>query len=545
MFEIFKFCKKEVKKNMKIEAVSGINLTGKLLKNSGLQLSMNETVSFNNVFMAMQQMNQKQIDDSAIDRNSSKFLNLETNENSMTNGFDILNENVSQFELKNEKAEKMSAETAEKSNVQQSEKKTTAADSENKAELQEKLRQLSKERKSENVERLIAEIAELMNLSIDQLKTMLKKEGIDLSKVKAALEENDSAKSSQIMKQLALKISELSANAKKTNAEKTDNSAKQQIQSQDEGKQSVDSAKSEFEKSANTEFANIKAALKEKLNNLQRLKRAENLRDAMKAPDDNKAAANFSNNSELTDKIKNALLSNIAAGPQKLDNSNKLSTSVKSESMMKLGIDASSKLEAAQNSMPKFANNQNANSFMFNQNSGQESGSAKMSNLLRQPAMQQSSYTTTVYRQTFEQMIQQIKILSDAAVKQVEIQLRPEHLGKVKIDLLMENGSVVARFVSENEQAKQLLESNISQLKSALEEQGLKIAGFEVSVNQENQYSNRGELDSRGKRRGSGELSNSDSDEIENLENINESGTAASGASDYIDRRYSTISYIA
>ncbi|HPP88563.1 MAG TPA: hypothetical protein PLM75_11950, partial [bacterium] len=386
---------------MKIEAVSGINLTGKLLKNSGLQLSMNETVSFNNVFMAMQQMNQKQIDDSAIDRNSSKFLNLETNENSMTNGFDILNENVSQFELKNEKAEKMSAETAEKSNVQQSEKKTTAADSENKAELQEKLRQLSKERKSENVERLIAEIAELMNLSIDQLKTMLKKEGIDLSKVKAALEENDSAKSSQIMKQLALKISELSANAKKTNAEKTDNSAKQQIQSQDEGKQSVDSAKSEFEKSANTEFANIKsdnsekletkkvvkhqeeakiqitdaellskdrellsndelAALKEKLNNLQRLKRAENLRDAMKAPDDNKAAANFSNNSELTDKIKNALLSNIAAGPQKLDNSNKLSTSVKSESMMKLGIDASSKLEAAQNSMPKFANNQNA-----------------------------------------------------------------------------------------------------------------------------------------------------------------------------------------
>ncbi|HON57008.1 MAG TPA: hypothetical protein PLJ38_08310, partial [bacterium] len=87
---------------MKIEAVSGINLTGKLLKNSGLQLSMNETVSFNNVFMAMQQMNQKQIDDSAIDRNSSKFLNLETNENSMTNGFDILNENVSQFELKND-----------------------------------------------------------------------------------------------------------------------------------------------------------------------------------------------------------------------------------------------------------------------------------------------------------------------------------------------------------------------------------------------------------------------------------------------------------
>ena len=161
---------------------------------------------------------------------------------------------------------------------------------------------------------------------------------------------------------------------------------------------------------------------------------------------------------------------------------------------------------------------------------------------MRGESANQTAYTNETFKQNFEQMIKSIKMLNDGA-NQVEIKLNPEHLGKVKIELSVENGNATAKFISENENARQLIESNLNQLKSSLEEQGIKIASFEVSVNQENtsrHFQEQLQNQDSGQGRGSSELTEESSND-----GVSENGSAFRTAGGYIDRRYSTVSYIA
>jgi len=56
---------------------------------------------------------------------------------------------------------------------------------------------------------------------------------------------------------------------------------------------------------------------------------------------------------------------------------------------------------------------------------------------------------------------------------------------------------VMAKFVAENQQVKQILETNMQTLKDSLEKQGLNVQGFSVSVGQDsrNRYGKQKEYD--------------------------------------------------
>jgi len=65
---------------------------------------------------------------------------------------------------------------------------------------------------------------------------------------------------------------------------------------------------------------------------------------------------------------------------------------------------------------------------------------------------------------------------------EVRLQLKPEHLGQLRLQLVLENGSLNARFIVENHHARQMIENNLNQLKQVLEEQGISCQHAQVDV---------------------------------------------------------------
>ena len=85
-------------------------------------------------------------------------------------------------------------------------------------------------------------------------------------------------------------------------------------------------------------------------------------------------------------------------------------------------------------------------------------------------------------REIVTQVVEQIKIVVKADTSAMEIQLNPEKLGKVQLSVVSKNGQMTAHFATENEIAKNALESQMQSLKDTLQNQGLKVDAIEVSV---------------------------------------------------------------
>ena len=64
----------------------------------------------------------------------------------------------------------------------------------------------------------------------------------------------------------------------------------------------------------------------------------------------------------------------------------------------------------------------------------------------------------------------------------MEIQLQPASLGNINLQLTLRNGAVTAQFIAQNEEVKNAIEQQVVQLKSTLEEQGVKIEAVEVTI---------------------------------------------------------------
>ena len=81
-----------------------------------------------------------------------------------------------------------------------------------------------------------------------------------------------------------------------------------------------------------------------------------------------------------------------------------------------------------------------------------------------------------------KQVTEQIKILNKPANNEIKLQLEPDFLGKVKMDLKVDGGKVTARFMVDNMLVKNHLDQNISQLKSTLINQGFNVDNLEVNA---------------------------------------------------------------
>ncbi len=85
-------------------------------------------------------------------------------------------------------------------------------------------------------------------------------------------------------------------------------------------------------------------------------------------------------------------------------------------------------------------------------------------------------------RDIIEQIVKKVELVNKATSSEMQIQLKPEFLGKILIKIALDDGVVTARFITESHQVKHQLEANLGSLKQSLEAQGLKVDRTEVNV---------------------------------------------------------------
>lgn len=83
-----------------------------------------------------------------------------------------------------------------------------------------------------------------------------------------------------------------------------------------------------------------------------------------------------------------------------------------------------------------------------------------------------------------EFVVQKLDIVKHTGLSEATIMLRPEHLGQLEVKLTMQNGHLVAQFMTEHSGAKDLLEQQMSQLRASLQSQGIQVDKVEVTHNE-------------------------------------------------------------
>ncbi len=85
-------------------------------------------------------------------------------------------------------------------------------------------------------------------------------------------------------------------------------------------------------------------------------------------------------------------------------------------------------------------------------------------------------------RDVVRQVIEEIRLTVKADTTSFEMQLNPEHLGKINLQVAAKNGVVTAQIATETLEAKEILEAQLTTLKETLEHQGVKVEAVEVSI---------------------------------------------------------------
>lgn len=81
-----------------------------------------------------------------------------------------------------------------------------------------------------------------------------------------------------------------------------------------------------------------------------------------------------------------------------------------------------------------------------------------------------------------EQMLDAVRVNVTPETSSMEIQLTPEHLGKINLNVATRNGIITATITAQNESVRAAIENQVVQLKESMNNQGLKVEHVEVTV---------------------------------------------------------------
>ena len=99
-----------------------------------------------------------------------------------------------------------------------------------------------------------------------------------------------------------------------------------------------------------------------------------------------------------------------------------------------------------------------------------------------QQTAQTSETSSTDTQDIMRQIMDYMKVSVKADSSELEMQLHPQSLGTLHIQMASKNGVVTANFITQNETVKAALESQMVQLKESFAEQGVKVEAIEVTV---------------------------------------------------------------
>lgn len=132
-------------------------------------------------------------------------------------------------------------------------------------------------------------------------------------------------------------------------------------------------------------------------------------------------------------------------------------------------------------------------------NNGQNQGNQTFGELMSQQMTEINEVVAgTTNEQSDFQQIRTMEMIDQLVTKAVinlnndktsmQIQMNPEHLGKIAVSITAEHGVIKGEFVAENNIVKEMLESNMIQLKAQLQEQGIKVDKIEVALGSTGQF---------------------------------------------------------
>ena len=93
-----------------------------------------------------------------------------------------------------------------------------------------------------------------------------------------------------------------------------------------------------------------------------------------------------------------------------------------------------------------------------------------------------AAYTTPSATAIGDQLIEYMKLNASPEITEMELQLQPASLGTINLQLTYKNGAITAQFIAQSEAVKSAIEMQVAQLKTTLEDQGIKIEAVEVTV---------------------------------------------------------------
>lgn len=100
------------------------------------------------------------------------------------------------------------------------------------------------------------------------------------------------------------------------------------------------------------------------------------------------------------------------------------------------------------------------------------------------PVMPQMPETPESARAITNQVVTRLQSMSGDERHEMELQLKPENLGKIQLRIVEERGQILAKFTAESEKVRAILESNMQLLRDSLEKNGLSVQELSVSVGQ-------------------------------------------------------------
>ncbi len=81
-----------------------------------------------------------------------------------------------------------------------------------------------------------------------------------------------------------------------------------------------------------------------------------------------------------------------------------------------------------------------------------------------------------------EQIARQVRVTITSEVTSMEMQLNPENLGKIYLNVTEKEGAVRAQITAQNQVVKEALETQVAELRQTLNQQGIKVDAIEVTV---------------------------------------------------------------
>ena len=132
------------------------------------------------------------------------------------------------------------------------------------------------------------------------------------------------------------------------------------------------------------------------------------------------------------------------------------------------------------------------------------------------------AFTKSAQTDTLKQIVNKAALNVGNGRSEFKIDLKPESLGHLKMQILTENNQVTVRILAENPLVKDMIESNLAQLKANFQNQGLEIEKFDVSVARDSDQNGTGDgrYGSRKMRAKSGDPKNGYDGKLEEPEEI-------------------------